>query len=107
MNAQAEARKGPVRRAIDAVLADGQPHTLDELVTAGAAKVPPGRAHREGERQRTSRRGHAVGPRSVGSDEDGRRNGARSVAYRILHRAVRRDTIERLADGTYRARGLA
>jgi hypothetical protein len=93
--------RSPARQAIDAVLADGQWHTRDELLQAAAAKVPPGQAWRTGEAER---RRTNPGDRIRGDDHTAIASGARTIAADVLRGMVRLGTIERGLDGLYRAK---
>lgn len=94
--------RSPARQAIDAVLADGNWHTRDELLRAAAAKVPPGQAWRTGERQRI--KGSNPGRRRTrGDDHTTVAAGAHRAAAGLLKSAVHRGAIEQGPDGRYRA----
>jgi hypothetical protein len=93
--------RSPARQAIDAVLADGQWHTRDELLQAAAAKVPPGQAWRTGE---ADRRRTNPETRTRGDDHTAIASGARRIASYVLAKAVARGTIEQGPDGLYRAK---
>lgn len=88
----------PWGKAIDDVLEDGEWHTRDELIAAGAAAVPPGVAYREGERRRM-----LDGPpiRTRGDQADAVAAGARNRAIDTLRSRVRFGTVE-VDDGRYR-----
>lgn len=96
--------RSPARQAIDAVLADGQWHTRDELLQAAAAKVPPGQAWRTGERQRI--KGSNPGRRRTrGDDHTAVAAGRHLIAKKAIYAGVHRGTIEQGPDGRYRAKG--
>jgi hypothetical protein len=87
--------------AIDAVLADGNWHTRDELLRAAAVRVPPGQAWRTGE---SDRRRTTPGERIRGDDHTTIASGARRSARYVLKSAVHWGAIERGPDGLYRAK---
>jgi len=89
--------------AIRAVLADGDWHTLDELVTAAAHTIEPGRAYREGERKRRKPRSGVTRPerRVNGNDATAVDAGRRSLIASAARTLVKRGHAERL-DGRYR-----
>lgn len=99
--------RSPARNAIEAVLADGDRHSRDQLLEAAARAVPPGRAWRAAERERRSkqraRRGSGLGEtaRQRGDQDQVIAAGARRIASDALASAVRNGAALRLADGTY------
>ena len=94
------AGKTTVRIRLDELLADGQWHDRDTILTELMAHVPPGKAirraidQRAGDRRR--RNGHAqmTNP-EFSQPQDNQRVGARSIARDVLNSAVTRGTIER------------
>lgn len=82
-------------QAILHVLADGEWHQRDELLTAGAQTVAPGRAFRVGEGNRLRRRD---GARTRGDSDTSIRTGAREVTRKSLFRALKSGTVEQDGD---------
>lgn len=58
----------PWGKAVDAVMADGDWHSLDELVDAAGHLIPPGVAIRRGEAEQARFRTTGTGP-SINSDD--------------------------------------
>lgn len=86
--------------AIRAVLADGDWHTLDELLTAAAHTVEPGRAYRAGERHRLQKL-TAPKHRVKGGDQDSIDAGRRRIIFDAIQGLTKRGKVERV-DGRYR-----
>lgn len=83
----------PWAQAMLNVLDDGQAHTLDELLAIGMPLVPPGIAHREGERLRlTDRPNVAPTTRTKGNAIP---TGARALCRRALTQRAERGNLTR------------
>lgn len=92
--------RSPHGRAVDEVLADGEWHTLDELVARCGPMVPPGVALRraEGGRKAALRyKGLVPGERQYGTRDDAMVVGRRSVIVNVLRLRVG-STVERDGD---------
>lgn len=87
------------RRALDE-LADGAWHLYDDVVTAAALVVPPGRAYRQGEysRQLANRRPNGPGPRVRGDRDVSVHVGARELARKAVLGLIRNGAVERDGD---------
>lgn len=79
---------------MDAVLADGDWHPIEDVVAAGIATVPPGVAYRQGERRRREHHGVPAERRKGGTNTAIDAGARRQVRDLVLSR-VRRGTIER------------
>ena len=88
-------------RAVDAQLADGDWHAVEDVISGAMLVVPPGVAFRAGE---SNRKRLAPGTRTKGGTETSVAAGARSVARKTLTERVRRGTVERQGDQVRRAR---
>lgn len=93
----------PWGEAIDALLADGQWHSIEAVVVAAMAVVPPGAGYRCGERRRREYAG-APEQRVTGTADRAVATGARRLVRNLLNERVRRGTVERQGDQVRRAR---
>lgn len=81
--------------AILYLLDDDEWHEWDEAVTAGARRVPPGKAYRRGEQLRSRPdKHHNTGPRVRGDEGYSIHTGARAFARQVLQGMVRNGHIE-------------
>ncbi len=87
-------------RAVEALLADGEWHPVEDVLAAGIRVVPPGVAYRAGESDRTRK---GAGARTKGGAETSVASGARGLVRRVLAEQVRRGTVERRGDMVRRA----
>jgi hypothetical protein len=85
---------------IDQLLADGEWHEREHLITAGIEEVPPGIAYREGEKLRRKERSGRVAPegRVLGSRAVSVAAGARSLVRQAIRNRIRKGTAERIGD---------
>lgn len=95
-------RRSPWTRAILEVLADGQWHDRAELVDVARPAVPPGRAYRNGERNRARmhalRSDTALAERTRGDRQSSIDTGAHLIVVEALRGLARRSVIERDGD---------
>lgn len=88
-------RKSPPRLAMDEVLADGEWHPIEEVLSVGARAVPASRA--VAKRRQDRDRWDSASTRST-DVEDEIRIGARAVAFGTIRTAVHAGTYERDGD---------
>lgn len=88
---------------IDELLADGEWHELEDVYSFAATVVPPGRAYRQGEFDR-SRRAGAPATRQVGTRETAVTAGARRIVKKTVESRIRRGTVVRWGSRIRRAR---
>lgn len=82
------------------VLADGQPHTLDELLAVAGPLIPDERAWRAAETHRTNRP-TPRGDRRKGDRATAVATGRRIILHHTLDACVRRGVATRPAPATY------
>lgn len=90
-------RPVPWGEEVDAQLADGEWHVLEDVIAAAVATVPPGIAWRVGERQRQ----HGIvdgsvngGARYVGDDSTSVATGARHLVVKLIGSRKRSGKVE-------------
>jgi hypothetical protein len=99
-------RRSRLRRAIDAIVADGQPHTVEELSGRIIGLVIlPGTAAREAERQRRRKGGPPERVRKVTADHL-IAVGRRRLIRRTLDAMVTTGAVRRIAPSTYQLSGF-
>lgn len=81
-------------RAVDAALADGDWHPMEDVVAAGVAAVPPGVAYRQGERRRRELP-NAPAERKQGDTLTAVNAGARRHVRNLILSRIGTGTIER------------
>lgn len=94
----------PWGRVVDARLADGAWHEVDDVITVAAAAVPPGTAYRAGERLRVKRAG-APERRARGDFVDAVNSGARALVTEAIRSRVRYGYAERGGTAVRAVRG--
>lgn len=88
----------PWRAKVLEVLADGEWHHVEELVTAGVATVPPGKGYRTGERNRRCKTPGAR-TRVRGDADTAISAGARQLVVQAIGDLIRRQRVaERSGD---------
>lgn len=95
----------PWGRVVDARLADGAWHEVDDVITVAAVAVPPGTAYRAGERLRRNNRADSPASRVKGDAGVAIATGARALVAEAIRSRVRYGHAERSGTAVRAVRG--